>query len=432
MTFDLYRTIYLFANAFCIEIIRRAMRLFFDRPSYGKKICAFAYLLYFITTSGAYLLWDTPIICLAVNLLTIGFIAFQYQGSLQKKVLAAAFTYISFFLSEVMVGVITNYFSFPVFSEADYHNAVGLMVAKLLNFMLIMIAGKFRFLNNDYPISALDWIATICIPIGTISLEIMLIHAKSTSRWAVFTSVIIVFLLNGFIFYLYDRIKENYQQKLENAEIEQEKIIYYNQCLAMMESEQNLRPFKHNVNNQLEIVKILIEKGNVSELKKQVDDIMNEKKSGELICTTGNVVVDGLLNYKLGILKQADVEVRTELEIPKQVFINTKDLTILLGNLLDNMIDALIPMQTNKICSVRMKYSKNRLLMHFANTYEKEVIHENGRIVSGKSDAKEHGIGLTSMQEVVNKYHGYMDVHHENNIFSVNIILILPEEQEII
>lgn len=141
MTFDLYRTIYLFANAFCIEIIRRAMRLFFDRPSYGKKICAFAYLLYFITTSGAYLLWDTPIICLAVNLLTIGFIAFQYQGSLQKKVLAAAFTYISFFLSEVMVGVITNYFSFPVFSEADYHNAVGLMVAKLLNFMLIMIAG---------------------------------------------------------------------------------------------------------------------------------------------------------------------------------------------------------------------------------------------------------------------------------------------------
>ena len=200
----------------------------------------------------------------------------------------------------------------------------------------------------------------------------------------------------------------------------------------MMESEQNLRQFKHNVNNQLEIVKILIEKGNVSELKKQVDDIMNEKKSGELICTTGNVVVDGLLNYKLGILKQADVEVRTELEIPKQVFINTKDLTILLGNLLDNMIDALIPMQTNKICSVRMKYSKNRLLMHFANTYEKEVIHENGRIVSGKSDAKEHGIGLTSMQEVVNKYHGYMDVHHENNIFSVNIILILPEEQEII
>lgn len=431
MTFDLYRTIYLFANAFCVEIIRRAMHLFFDRPSHGKKICLLAYLQYFIATSGAYLLWDTPIICLTVNLITIGLIAFQYHGSIQKKVLASAFTYISLFLCEVMVGVITDYFSFSIFSEADYHNAVGLMVAKLLTFMLIMIAGKFHFLNNNHSVSGLDWIATICIPIGTISLEIMLIHAKSTSRWAVFTSVIIVFLLNGFIFYLYDRIEENYQQKLENAEIEQERTVYYNQCVAMMKSEQNLRQFKHNINNQLEMIKILIEKGNVAELKKQVNDIMNEKESVELICTTGNVVVDGMLNYKLGILKQAGVEIRTELEIPKQVFINTKDLTILLGNLLDNMIDALIPMQTNKICSVRMKYSKKRLLMHFANTYEKEVIHENGKIVSGKSNEKEHGIGLTSMQEVVDKYHGYMEVYHENHIFSVNIILILPEDQEI-
>lgn len=430
MTFDLYRTIYIFANTFCIEIIRRSMHLFFDHPYYGRKICVLTYLLYFVMTSGTYLLWDTPFICLAANLFTIGLIAFQYHGNFQKKILATAFTYISFFISEIIVGVITNYFSFPIFAEADYHNAVGLMIAKLLNFMLILIARKFQFLNTNRSVSTFDWIATICIPIGTISLEIMLIHAKSTSKWAVFVSVMIVFLLNGFIFYLYDKMEESYQQKLESVEIEQERTIYYHQCMAMMESEQNLRQFKHNINNQLEMIQILIEKGNMDELKKQLNDILQEKEKMEHICTTGNVVVDGILNYKLGILKQADVEIRTELEIPKQIFMNTKDLTLLFGNLLDNMIDALIPMQTNKICSIRMKFSKNRLFLHFANTYEKEVVCVHGKIISSKPDEKEHGIGLQSVQEVVDKYHGYMDIHYGSQIFSINVILILPLEDE--
>lgn len=431
MTFDLYRTIYLFANAFCIDIIRRSMRLFFDHPCYGKKICVLTYLLYFIVTSSTYLLWDTPFICLAANLITIGLIAFQYHGNFQKKILATVFTYISFFISEIIVGAITNYFSFPVFSEADYHNAVGLMTAKLLNFMLILIAGKFQFLNTNRSVSTFDWIAVICIPIGTISLEIMLIHAKSTSKWAVFVSVVIVFLLNGFVFYLYDKMEESYQQRLESAEIEQERTIYYHQCKAMMESEQNLRQFKHNINNQLEMMQIFIEKGNVTELKEQIQDILQEKDKSECICMTGNVAVDGMLNYKLGILKRAGVEIRTELEIPKQTFMNTRDLTLLLGNLLDNMIEALIPMQTNKICSIRMKFSKSRLFLHFANTYEKEVICEHGEIISSKSDTKEHGIGLQSVQEVVDKYYGCMDIYHENQMFSVNIILILPLKDEI-
>ena len=426
MKFDLYNIVYLFANAFCIEIIRRSMNVFFDEICCRKSVCIFFYFLYFSVTSSTYLIFDMPVICLSANLITITLIAFQYKGSIKKKILSSAFTYLCLFLSELVVGAITSYYSFPVFSEAEYHNVIGLMTAKLLCFMMVLSAGNFKFVKNDISVSNFEWIASISIPMGTIVLEIILIYSNSPSKWSIFISVIIIFILNIFVFYLYDKISENYQQKLRNTIIENEKMIYYNQCTTIMKSEQELRQFRHDINNQLEMMQILIEKRNMDELDKHIKNLIAERKKAEPICRTENMVIDGILNYKLGILQHSGVQIKTELEVPKQIFMDTVDMTLLLGNLLDNMIEAFNFPNENKVCSVHMKYSKNRFILRLANTYKNEILYENGRIVSSKSNPQEHGFGLRSVQNVVDKYDGYMDIQYENNIFAVNIILILP------
>ena len=236
----------------------------------------------------------------------------------------------------------------------------------------------------------------------------------------------IVLFLNVFVFYLYDKLSENYRQKAELVKAEQERELYYNQCIGMMDQQKALREFRHDINNQLEMIKILLDSGDTVDLKKQVCGLLTNDNNGGLVSFTGNIAVDGILNFKLEKIKNCGAKIETDIEIPRQAFMDTKDLTLILGNLLDNIIDALSETRSDKYCFVQIKYSKSRLLLWLKNTYENNIKYENNTIVTSKSDQGSHGIGLQSVQRIVEKYNGQMNIDHDGSLFSVRIILLLP------
>ena len=174
-------------------------------------------------------------------------------------------------------------------------------------------------------------------------------------------------------------------------------------------------------------MKVLLENGNATELKQQICSLISDSTE-DCICYTGNIVADGILNYKLGKLKQSGTNIETELVIPQQMFMNTKDFTIILGNLLDNAVEALAQMDEGKHCYVGIKYTKCCLIVCVKNTYQNAVTEQNGCIISSKPDTEMHGIGLKSVRSIVDKYGGIMEISHSDGIFTVKIALTLPPE----
>lgn len=409
--------LYFAINAFDTEIIRRTMKIFFDTPR-SKGLCVAAYIFNFIAAIFSHLI-DKVFVGIIINAITIGFIAAQYNGLIKRKLISAALTLSLMYLCELGVGLI---FDGSMFGSVSL-NLKALVVSKLLNFFIVLIISRIWKGKNKFSFSA-DWSAIALIPISTAVLEIAVISSVQSAA-IIILSVVIVLFLNAIVFYLFDKLAENYARKIALARAEQEKEIYYNQCVAVMKSQDSLRQFRHDMNNQLQTMSVLLDNGNTAELREQIGNLISGG-ADNIFRFTGNIVVDGILSCKLAKLEECGAKIETELEIPEQTFMNTKDLTIILGNLLDNAVDALSLMGADKYCFVQIKYSKSCLLICIKNTYENAVTHKDGKIISGKQNPDAHGIGLTSVQSIVDKYDGHMEVSHNDKLFTVKVILMLP------
>ena len=131
------------------------------------------------------------------------------------------------------------------------------------------------------------------------------------------------------------------------------------------------------------------------------------------------------LNYKL---KNADVdgiEVETEISVPSKIDIEVSDLVTVLGNLLENSLTALDAVSKNRRLYLKVVYDRGRVIISVKNTYSTPVKYVNGEIVSTKDDTEKHGYGLKNIKRTVEKYDGYMETDHIQNIFTVDIILFV-------
>ena len=103
------------------------------------------------------------------------------------------------------------------------------------------------------------------------------------------------------------------------------------------------------------------------------------------------------------------------------------DLGVVIGNLLDNAIEAAA--QTNdRWIHLKMEYTKGRLLLKMSNSYTGKVNYVGNRIVTSKKDASNHGMGLRSVERVVKKFDGEMELSHNENVFEVMILMYLTSK----
>ena len=116
----------------------------------------------------------------------------------------------------------------------------------------------------------------------------------------------------------------------------------------------------------------------------------------------------------------------SEIKTPDALPYKSSDLCIVLGNLLDNAIEATEKLEDEeeKQIFIKLIYQKKRLLIEIRNPYRGSLKKgRSGDYLSGKNDQENHGIGLKSVRKVVEKYDGTLDIHTENQQFQITIIL---------
>ena len=77
--------------------------------------------------------------------------------------------------------------------------------------------------------------------------------------------------------------------------------------------------------------------------------------------------------------------------------------------------------------SLKLVYGQERLIISISNPYKTDLRYENGEIITTKKDNQKHGFGIKNIEKVVEKYNGYMEINHENQIFTADILLYLQE-----
>lgn len=203
-------------------------------------------------------------------------------------------------------------------------------------------------------------------------------------------------------------------------QLEQQLAYYKN----MTDAHKKLRSFRHDTRNHYLCLDSLLLKGDIEEARKYVASISTVTSYSEIIINTNNFVFDALLTDKIGIAAAKNITITTKIAISRELAIANFDWCILFGNALDNAIEACEKVTEEKRQIWVKVQERGRLLnVSIVNTAAVEPLVDGEFYKTSKSDKEHHGIGLSNIAAVVEKYNGVLQTSFKEGKF--NLLLML-------
>ncbi len=167
------------------------------------------------------------------------------------------------------------------------------------------------------------------------------------------------------------------------------------------------------------------------EIDRYLEEIEGSIRIYEAIVKTGNEVLDTILTEKSLYCEGCGITVSCVADGSQMDFIHTVDLYAILGNALDNAIEAVqkFKHKEKRQIDVLIYRQQNFLVINIINPMKEALVYEEELPVSTKGDRRYHGFGLRSMQYLVKKYDGCLNINVEDGCFSLKILIPIPKER---
>ncbi|MBQ5321169.1 MAG: GHKL domain-containing protein [Oscillospiraceae bacterium] len=196
---------------------------------------------------------------------------------------------------------------------------------------------------------------------------------------------------------------------------------------ALAESNYKIRKFKHDFKNLSFALKKYLAEGRCEEAIKILEEYNKNMASSENIrFDTGNGIADALLEDKAMLAESfgGNIVFKGALPIDK---IEPTDICIILGNSLDNAIEAIEKITDNreKIISVSSDIGNGYMFLKIENPVNEKVDISGNHITTTKEDKSLHGFGIFSLKEAIKKYNGKLSFASTNDKFTASIDLSL-------
>ncbi|MDU6266060.1 MAG: GHKL domain-containing protein [Anaerocolumna aminovalerica] len=421
-----YDYVFLISNALGTYTVFKFMCIFFERTKEKRMFEIISYMVYFLVSSYVHLVIHIPIITFTTNIIAFFLLTFNYKANFKRRVISTIYMYVILMTVELVMVVLTGYIDLSVFSvDSQYSSIAGIMSIKLFSYIIVLIIQNYKNIKKGIDVPNSYWLSLFIIPFGTLYVTFLILESNNLSNYRIVISVSILLIINIVAFYLYDVLNSVYEDKIEKALLKQQNNYYHKQFEIMDNSYKNMKSVRHDIKNHLSIIESYIYKNNTEKAINYIQNILNSSYGEQELARSGNFDFDSILNYKLQNAKSKGIEVIVEAKIPQKINIESFDIAIIIGNLLDNAFEAVSKLSNDKKIKVRLNYRKNTLYIHVNNTFDGAVFYEDDQIISTHKDKENHGIGLKNIEKAIKKYNGTMEINHTNNNFTVDIFLYI-------
>ena len=188
----------------------------------------------------------------------------------------------------------------------------------------------------------------------------------------------------------------------------------------LKKKEEDIRKFRHDVSDHILILRELCEEGNYDELKDYIKEIGIQMHIDDNKATTGNGIVDAIVNQYLFQAGQEGVDLKIRGGFLDDDKIESYDYCVIFSNLLRNAVEAARDGE-KKRAELVIAHTEKEILIRVQNDYKGKREEENGRYITTKTDKVNHGIGLQNVRKSVEKYHGIMKTVESEGEFIVII-----------
>ncbi|WP_312045709.1 sensor histidine kinase [Anaerotignum sp.] len=412
--------IYLISNAFRIFAIKLFLEFFF----YNKNLRwqpwtqTAVLFLYFIINSGVYLFARNPVLTIVTNAVLFLVLTLPYRASIGRRLFATC----SIFMIGVICEGIVARTAILLYGLCPKIEIITYVVSNFLLYFIILIMRRFFIEREEIFLPKLHWLCITIIPCISSIADITLILG-GYEQWVNVTVISCLFIINIAFFYLYAQVVEKYEVEMQNQSLSHQNKAYNQQLLVIRTAEDNMKRLQHDFKNHLIALKELSSNCNTENFKEYFRSIEEKIDMKSEFVMTGNESLDGLINYKLQTLYDLGINVELNINIPQNINIHAFDEIVILGNLLDNAIRALQE-QENGFFRMDFVYDRGTIYLHTKNSFIGEIKKKGNTFFSTKKDSNEpHGIGLSNVKRIVEKYSGVLTILTEENFFDVEIVM---------
>lgn len=408
-------------------IVRKYLGIFYEKKKENILSAAcwclfIVFQIYLQIHSGDASIWNTVInIILVISLMLTGY----YGG--KKSFFEVLLLYVIWALIEMFVYFFMNMMPFQK-SNADI---VGTVISRILMIIGVYTVSLFwKKTKNSHILSPKYYLGLVFVPVGSIYIAATEFFAENRTPDMISSMITFSILLafNIIILEMYSKITDSFL-------LEKERAVYAQQInMVTMNTEgqkrlmENFHRERHDLVNKLIVLKSKLENDGKDAVLMDIDKIIDNCSIGEVICNSGNDIVDALMNVKYAAAKEKGISFVLKILIPEDLPIDQCDMGVILGNAIDNAIEATEKcLHHEKMIEIIMTIKKGALVLIVKNPYENTLKTDKmGDLLTTKKNSDYHGYGISSIRKVAEKYGGDVDIDDEDgNTFVLTVTMNL-------
>lgn len=345
-----------------------------------------------------------------------------YEGVFEVRLAVASFIYIMGMLAEAIVcfaGAVLGFTIGTALETTELYLIYNILF-KLIWFMEIKIAFVLQKKNRMAGIKKTDWVEVFFVPVSSIFIIVSIFEPYAESYFILkLTASFLLLVINLFTYHSYYSIQEKTFSIAEKKFLTQQIESYAVQLQTMGQLWEQMRMSRHETQQKNLLVQSYIEQKKYEKIKEIYGEPREIPESRPCISNTGNYSMDALINYKASVAEKYGIRIILDAVVPYNADFEDIALYSLLGNLLDNAIEAVKEI-TPEDRYIRLQIrTTNNLYVQMENPYSGELRKKNGQYLTTKPNREEHGLGLKMVRDIVEKYHGILEIKDGSNKFSV-------------
>lgn len=257
-------------------------------------------------------------------------------------------------------------------------------------------------------------IPLISVCVCYIMIDILKIYNNSQGDILCLVVVTLLFVLNILVFEIFDKLlqitEEKNQQEIMLVEAKA-KEQYYQEVEA---NDKKVRSIRHDLKNRL-----IAMASDSNDVKEVVSELISDLDTDDNTIYTSNAVFNNIIKNKIAVATKKNIKCSVSVAIPQKLKINYGDVGILLGNLLDNAIEACEKTKESFI-DLKIKYVKKTIFISISNSKNSEKVNIES---TSKEDKENHGYGIYNIRNIVRQYGGFIEFHDRGNVFEISLSL---------
>ncbi len=183
----------------------------------------------------------------------------------------------------------------------------------------------------------------------------------------------------------------------------------------------------HDLKHQVAALKHIHDPGRREEV---IDSLQSAVMIYDAALETGNEILDTVLTEKSLICARHDIALSCIVDGKRLDFLDPVDLYTLVGNALDNAVEAVLSLPpTERLIRLRVQEKAGLVFLQIENPYAGALEVRDGLPLTRKEDRQNHGFGLKSIRDVAKKYHGFLNLETDGGLFMLRLSFPLCEQQ---